>query len=71
VPGPRPVPLPAPQYYEFAGRWPSAEPERQELFYTGGAGHYPQKLSHVELQEDGKLDFFIEYQGYWQGLILP
>jgi hypothetical protein len=66
-----PLPYPLRRFYAFAGRWPSAEPEKQELFYTGGAGHHLRPPDDVSLREDGKLDFFMEYQGDWVGLTLP
>ncbi len=67
------LPLPAPLrcFYAHAGRWPSAEPEQQELFYTGGVGHHLRELDHVTQREDGRIDFFMEYQGDWEAVTLP
>jgi hypothetical protein len=66
-----PLPYPLRRFYAFAGRWPSAEPERQELFYTGAAGHHLRPPEGVVLRDDGRLDFFMEYQGDWEGVTSP
>lgn len=66
-----PLPYPLRRFYELAGRWPSAAPDSLELFYTGGRGHHLRDLDAVEPQSDGRLDFFMEYQGDWSGLTLP
>ncbi|MFO0961064.1 MAG: hypothetical protein U0800_27085 [Isosphaeraceae bacterium] len=58
-------------FYEIAGRWPSAEPDSKPLFYEGGGGHHLREPAEIEATEDGKLDFFMEYQGDWSGLTLP
>ncbi len=65
------LPDPLRRFYAFAGRWPSAEPKSQPLFYAGGAGHHLLPAEAVRQQEDGKLRFFMEYQGDWDGLTLP
>jgi hypothetical protein len=66
-----PLPYPLRRFYALAGQWPSAGPETLELFYTGSGGHHLRDLDSVEQQADGKLDFFMEYQGDWSGLTLP
>lgn len=66
-----PLPYPLRRFYAFAGRWPSADPESIELFYTGSGGHHLRDLRSVRLRRDGKIDFFMEYQGDWVGLTLP
>lgn len=66
-----PLPFPLRRFYAMAGQRPSANPETQELFYTGSGGHHLRDLDSVETTEDGKLDFFMEYQGDWSGLTLP
>lgn len=66
-----PLPRPLRRFYELAGRWPSGEPDSLERFYTGSGGHHLRDLDSVGLREDGRLDFFMEYQGDWSGLTLP
>jgi hypothetical protein len=70
----RKLPLPAPlrRFYAFAGRWPSPQPEHgMPFFYTGSGGHHLHDLDGVKKRRDGKLNFFMEYQGDWDGLTLP
>lgn len=64
------LPAPLRRFHAFAGNWPSAEPERQELFFTGGAGHHLRALEACTVRDDGTIDFFMEYQGDWEGLTL-
>jgi hypothetical protein len=66
-----PLPDPLRRFYAFAGRWPSPDPGGMDRFYTGSSGHHLRPVGDVELREDGKLDFFMEYQGDWVGLTLP
>jgi hypothetical protein len=65
------LPDPLRRFYAFAGRWPSADPEDLPVFYTGSGGHHLRPPDDVRPQPDGKLDFFMEYQGDWVGLTLP
>jgi hypothetical protein len=65
------LPHPLRLFYALAGRWPSPEPGREmDYFYTGAAGHHLHDLDHVKLRPDGRLSFFMEYQGDWYGLTL-
>src|SRR5262249_2317452 len=50
---------------------PSPEPDGMEFFYTGAGGHHLHPLDHVRQLPDGRLNFFMEYQGDWDGLTLP
>lgn len=63
-------PGPLRRFYALAGRWPSAGPDTLEWFYTGSGGHHLREPDAVEAREDGKIDFFMEYQGDWSGLTL-
>jgi hypothetical protein len=67
-----PLPEPLRRFYAFAGRWPApdAGPDG-EFFYTGESGHHLLPLGDVRQVPDGKLRFFMEYQGDWYGLTLP
>jgi uncharacterized protein (TIGR02996 family) len=65
------LPYPLRRFYAFAGRWPSPRPSYpNHLFYTG-TGHHLHDLDSVDVLPDGKLNFFMEYQGDWDGLTLP
>jgi hypothetical protein len=66
-----PLSYPLRRFYAFAGQWPSPEPNSMEIFYEGGGGHHLRHLEYLEETEDGKLDFFMEYQGDWSALTLP
>jgi hypothetical protein len=65
------LPEPLRRFYAFAGRWPSPDPGHMESFYSGASGHHLRPLDGVETLPDGRLDFFMEYQGDWSGLTLP
>jgi hypothetical protein len=41
-----------------------------DYFYTGAGAHHLRRLDGVRLQPDGRLNFFMEYQGNWHGLTL-
>ena len=65
------LPVPLKRFLAFAGRWPSPRAAHDEAFiYTGGGGHHLQPLSMHSVRKDGKLVFFMEYQGDWDGLTL-
>src|SRR5262249_9818652 len=68
-----PLPMPLRRFYAAAGRRLSPDPEWSpgDYFYLGGAGHHLQTLDAVELLDDGRLNFFMEYQVDWYGLTLP
>lgn len=67
-----PLPEPLRRFHAFAGRWPPPTPtDSLEFFYSGAGGHHLQPLDYVKQRPDGRLDFFMEYQGDWQGLTLP
>lgn len=67
-----PLPYPLRWFYAFAGRWPSPEPGQGiNYFYTGAGGHHIHDLDGVKRRQDGKLNFFMEYQCDWDGLTLP
>src|SRR5262245_28382458 len=67
-----PLPYPLRRFYAFAGRWPSPRPcYPGDTFYEGHGGHHLRNLDGVKLLPDGKLNFFMEYQGDWDGLTLP
>ena len=68
-----PLPAPLRRFYAFAGRWPPPPEtaDAAEFIYSGAAGHHLQPLDHVELRPDGRVEFFMEYQGDWVGLALP
>jgi hypothetical protein len=60
------------RFYGFAGRWPSPNPLNDaEYFYTGEGGHHLFPFEQVGLTEDGRLRFFMEYQGDWYGVTTP
>jgi uncharacterized protein (TIGR02996 family) len=66
-----PLPYPLRRFYAFAGRWPAPDPGHgMEFFYTGAGGHHLHDLDSVKLQRK-RLDFFMEYQGDWDGWTLP
>jgi hypothetical protein len=67
-----PLPEPLRRFYAFAGRWPSPQPGHgMDFFYTGSGGHHLHDLDFVKLLPDHRLQFFMEYQGDWNGLTLP
>jgi hypothetical protein len=68
-----PLPAPLHRFYAFAGRWPPPPEGTQaaEFIYSGAGGHHMQPLDYVELRPEGRLEFFMEYQGDWVGLTLP
>jgi hypothetical protein len=65
------MPDPLRRFYAFAGRWPSPNHDSDQPFYTGGGGHHLRAPDAVTARDDGTLDFFMEYQGDWEGLTLP
>jgi hypothetical protein len=66
------LPAPLRRFYAFAGRWPSPDPQGDDqFFYTGKGGHHLFPPDRVVLTADGRLKFFMEYQGAWEGLTLP
>jgi hypothetical protein len=65
------LPYPLRWFYAFAGRWPSPESGHgMNYFYTGAGGHHLYDLDRVRPRPDGRLKFFMEYQGGWGGLTL-
>ena len=68
-----PLPAPLRRFYAFAGRWPPPPEtaDAAEFFYSGAGGHHLQPLDYVKVRQDGRLEFFMEYQGDWVGLTLP
>jgi len=65
-----PLPYPLRRFHSIAGRRPSPEPESLRFFYIGAGGHHLLPLKSMHQQLDGKLRFFMEYQGEWDGLTL-
>jgi hypothetical protein len=66
-----PLPYPLRRFYAFAGRWPAPHPlYRGDTFYEGHGGHHLRTPESVKRLPRGRLYFFIEYQGNWQGLTL-
>lgn len=66
-----PLPYPLQRFYAFAGRWPAPYPSyRGDTFYEGHGGHHLQPLDGVKRLPRGRLNFFREYQGDWEGLTL-
>jgi hypothetical protein len=66
------LPGPLRRFYAFAGRWPSPDPAGDgAFFYTGEGGHHLLPLNQVGPADDGRLQFFMEYQGDWDGLTTP
>ncbi|AWM38889.1 hypothetical protein GobsT_28830 [Gemmata obscuriglobus] len=60
------------RFYSFAGQWPSPNPDSDaEYFYTGGSGHHLLPLAQASPTVDGRLRFFMEYQGDWYGVTTP
>jgi hypothetical protein len=57
-------------FYSFAGQWPPPGGARFEgdFFYGGNGGHHLLPAKDVTLTESGRLRFFMEYQGDWDGL---
>src|SRR5579885_621661 len=67
----RPLPYPLRRFYAFAGRWPAPAPSRRgETFYEGHSGHHLQPLDGVKQLPLGRLNFFMAYQGDWDGRTL-
>ncbi|HZU38425.1 MAG TPA: hypothetical protein VFA18_21045 [Gemmataceae bacterium] len=68
-----PLPASLRRFHAFAGRWPPPPntPHDVQFFYAGAAGHHLQPLDYIKLRPDGRLEFFMEYQGDWVGLTLP
>jgi hypothetical protein len=64
------LPYPLRRFYALAGRWPSPEPERMAYFYTGSGGHHLRQLDQLAQTPDGRVNFFMEYQGDWDGVTL-
>jgi hypothetical protein len=65
------LPYPLRRFYAFAGRWPAPAPlYRGDTFYEGHGGHHLQTADGVKRLPRGRLNFFMEYQGDWQGLTL-
>jgi hypothetical protein len=66
------LPDPLRRFYAFAGRWPSLDLRYDaEFFYTGAGGHHLLAPDAVGPAPDGRLRFFMEYQGDWDGVTLP
>jgi hypothetical protein len=66
-----PLPYPLRRFYAFAGRWPSPGAiEADQWFYQGACMHHLFPLDNLEVNPDGRLRFFMEYQGDWEGLTL-
>lgn len=60
------VPYPLKQFYSFAGRWPSPDPRaKDEVFFAGSNGHHLHPFVDVVGLPDGRINFFMEYQGDW------
>ena len=69
--GELPLPYPLRRFYAFAGQWPGPQASHPEdLFYLGGGGHHLLSPDGLEIRDDGRLYFFMEYQGDWDGLTL-
>jgi len=66
-----PLPYPLRRFYGSAGRQPPLRNDGNDYFYQGGSGHHLLDLDGIELLPDGRLNFFTEYQGDWNGLTLP
>jgi uncharacterized protein (TIGR02996 family) len=67
------LPDPLARFYAFAGRWPCPEPattDPDQFFYVGAGGHHLLPLDDLKALRGGRLYFFNEYQGDWQGLTL-
>ncbi len=57
------------RFYAFAGRWPSPDPlSAEDFFYAGQCGHHLLPLDAAAPECDGRLRFFMEYQGDWYGV---
>jgi len=61
------LPYPLRRFYRFAGRWPA---QRGNKFFYTGRGHHLLALDEITEHADGRLTFFMEYQGDWHGLTL-
>lgn len=66
-----PLPKPLDRLYRFAGHWPSPESELVKCFYQGSAYHHLWSPDQIELTSDGKIKFYMEYQGDWTLVTLP
>jgi hypothetical protein len=68
-----PLPVPLRRFYVLAGLWPPPPEtaDAAEFIYSGAASHHLQPLDYVKQRPDGRLEFFMEYQGDWVGLTLP
>jgi hypothetical protein len=59
------------RFYAFAGRWPSPNLTAGEEFFYSGSGHHLLSLDDVSPTKNGRLRFFMEYQGDWYGVTNP
>lgn len=65
------LPDPLRRFYAFAGRWPAARPlYRGDTFYEGHGGHHLRYPNHIKVLPRRRLNFFMEYQGDFDGLTL-
>jgi len=65
------LPLPLKLFYQRNGRRPYLlEPEGEsDFFYEGGSGHHLFRSEYLKFSGD-RLNFFMEYQGDWNGFTL-
>jgi hypothetical protein len=64
------LPDPLRRFYAFAGRWPAPSARQADQFFYTGTGHHLHDLDSHSVRKDGRLIFFTEYQGDWDGLTL-
>jgi len=65
------VPYPLKRFYSFAGRWPSPHPRaKDDFFFTGSNGHHLHPFESVTGLPNDRVNFFMEYQGDWDGLTM-
>jgi hypothetical protein len=64
------LPDPLKRFLAFAGRWPAPHAAFPGRCIADGDGHHLRPLDAHVVRKDGRLVFFHEYQGEWDGLTL-
>lgn len=65
------IPYPLKRFYSFAGSWPSpGTRDKDDMFFTGRNGHHLHPIENVTGLSNDRINFFMEYQGDWDGLTM-